>query len=529
MNTKATAGVKNASHTFLLFIMITSLICGALVMVIEVLGSRVIGPFFGASLFVWTSLITVTLVALSVGYAVGGIFSDRKNTPDYLYGIILLSGLLVVLIPMFKLTVLKACVPLGLRLGSLTSSAILFGPSLFLLGCVSPYIIKIATREIKNIGRTVGLFYALSTVGSFIGTVCTGFLLIAYFQVNQIFLAVGTLLIALSVFYFVVFRRLVLVTAVLVIPFLVPSGVGPTSKVMDNGTTVTKIFSKENFYGTIMVLDYSYGEKHTRELVIDGMVQGGIDMNNGLSVYDYTYYLQHIPYLMNPVGKKCLAIGLGAGVIPAWYEKMGVRTDVVDINPDVVGIARKYFGFATAGNVIVEDARYYLNTNNKRYDYVLLDVFNGDTTPGHVLSREALQLIDRHLTKDGILAINLIGNVKHDTFMTASVIRTLTEIFASVRLYPCFDLQGNDGMGNIIVIAGNRALPHITPEQFSQFPIHPLAASTCAFKMDTFQFPRETPAIVLTDDYNPIDFYDVSLKEQLRMNILKVTDWDIFI
>ncbi len=134
-------------------------------MVVEVLGSRVVGPFFGVSLFVWTSLIAVTLIALAAGYAVGGFLADRRGTPSTLYAIIFAAGLLVLLIPMLKMPVLKLAMALGLRTGSFTATLVLFGPSLFLLGCVSPILVKIATRELANLGRTVGGFYALSTVG----------------------------------------------------------------------------------------------------------------------------------------------------------------------------------------------------------------------------------------------------------------------------------------------------------------------------------------------------------------------------
>jgi len=132
---------------------ITAAICGAFVMVLEVLGSRVIGPFFGVSLFVWTSLITVTLVALSIGYAAGGVLSDKKSSPDYLYGIILLSGILVMLIPVVRRPVLLAFQSYGLRMGSFLSTSLLFGPSLILLGCVSPYIVRLAAKEIRSFGR----------------------------------------------------------------------------------------------------------------------------------------------------------------------------------------------------------------------------------------------------------------------------------------------------------------------------------------------------------------------------------------
>src|SRR3972149_400313 len=120
-------------NSFIAFLIATAALCGALVMVLEVLGSRVIGPFFGVSLFVWTSLITVTMVALAAGYAIGGRLSDRKSSPDWLYGIILLSGILVILIPALKGPVIQICLPLGLRWGSLISAFILFGPALFLL------------------------------------------------------------------------------------------------------------------------------------------------------------------------------------------------------------------------------------------------------------------------------------------------------------------------------------------------------------------------------------------------------------
>ena len=109
------------SRPFLLYLILTSLLCGSLVMVIEVLGSRVIGPFFGASLFVWTALITVTLVALAAGYSVGGVFADRQRSPNRLYTIILVAGILVLLIPLLKLPVLKLTMPLGVRGGALAA------------------------------------------------------------------------------------------------------------------------------------------------------------------------------------------------------------------------------------------------------------------------------------------------------------------------------------------------------------------------------------------------------------------------
>lgn len=518
------------SRVFLSYLVLTTTICGALIMVLEVLGSRVIGPFFGVSLFIWTSLITVTLIALALGYAVGGLISDKHKSPDYLYAIILISGILVLLIPLIKGPVLKVCLSLGLRSGAFLGSALLFGPPLFFLGCVSPYIVRIAVKETIHLGRTVGIFYALSTVGSFLGTVLTGFVLIAYFRVNTIFTVIGILLIAVSAIYFSLFRKRWYLLIIVFIPLFLIHQEPQRTKVMQNGTRVTEVFSRDTFYGTLKVVDYSAGNLHTRELIIDGLVQGGIDMKNRLPVYEFLYFMERLPYGINPGGEKCLVIGLGAGVVPMWFEKMGIKTDVVDINPHVVEVAREYFGFGISGEVVISDARAFLATAKGRYDYVILDVFNGDTTPSHILSIEALRLLKERMTEQGILTVNLIGSLKGETFMTVSTIRTLERVFRTVIVYPMFSPEEGDGIGNLEVIAYDHPFPPLNLESVINLPTHPFAQDRVRkYLGKNVVFPSAAPFVVLSDDYNPVDFYDLSLREKLRKNILENTDWDILI
>ncbi len=519
------------SQSFVYYLIFTALTCGALVMVIEVLGSRVLGPFFGVSLFVWTSLITVTLVALAAGYAAGGVLSDKRGSPDYLYGIILASGFFALLMPLIKGSVLKTCLPLGLRAGALAGALLLFGPSLFLLGCVSPYLVKIAAKEMKNIGRTVGVFYAVSTVGGVLGTVVTGFILIAHLGVNRIFAVIGLMLIFLALVYFLFFRRRWRpLLFLLVVPVFLLQAAPTVSKVMADGTRVTKVFDKDGFYGTVKVVDYSFGTAHTRELIIDGFVQGGVDVNSGMSVYEYSYFMQFLPYGLNPSGKNCLVIGLGAGLVPMWYESRGIKTDVVDIDPNIPDIAARYFGFHVTGDVFISDARYYLGNTDRKYDYIVLDVFNGDTTPGHVLSVEAMRLLSGRLTPKGILVINLAGSLTRETFMTASVVRTVKSVFKTVAVHPVFSPEEGEGWGNMAVVAYNYPFAPFNPEAGRPFPVHSLAAEGVRRFLGTaFSFSNDVDAVILSDDYNPIDVYDAWLKENIRKNILQNTDWDILI
>lgn len=519
------------SHSLLLisFLMITAILSGAMVMVIEVLGSRVLTPFFGASLFVWTSLITVTLVALAVGYAAGGIFSDKKSNPGYLYGIIFIAGILVLLIPQTKSIILTTFMPLGLRSGSLLSSTLLFGPSLFLLGCVSPFIVKIAAREIRNVGRTVGIFYSISTIGSFLGTVLTGFVLIAYFSVDRIFQFVGFSLVCLSVFYFVIFGKQWFVALILVLSPLVFDSHVPVRKIRASGTKVTEMFSSDTFYGNVKVVDYSFEEKHTRELMIDGLMQSGIDMRSRESIFGITYFLEFLPYGVNPFGKKCLVLGLGAGVVPMWYEERGIMADVVEINQKVVDIAEKYFAFKISGDMIVEDARYYLMNTQKKYDYIIVDVASGDVYPSHVFSIEAFQLIKRRLADNGILSMNIIGSTSRDTMITASIIKTLQAVFSVVKMYPTVPPQA-DTVQNLVVVAYNNPALSFSADRVNSFPVHPFVRPLVRELLGKeFVFPYNTPSLLLSDNFNPIDFLGIWVKEQLRKQSLLITDHELLI
>ncbi|HUI46782.1 MAG TPA: fused MFS/spermidine synthase [Nitrospirota bacterium] len=516
------------SPMFLIFLLATALICGAQVMVVEVLGSRVISPFFGASLFIWTSLIAVTLVGLALGYMAGGGLSDLYESPAYLYTIIFLAGIVIYCIPILKKPVFELTVPLGLRFGALTASALLFGVPHFLLGCVSPYIIRIAAKEMQKLGRTVGLFYAVSTIGSFFGTILTGFFLISFFKVNQIFAIISLILILLSVIFFIFFRKRYLFFVLLVVPVLLPSAKDIRTMSPYYGQTITKMYDHDTFYGNIKVIETSYpNNMRIREMLLDGAIQGGIDVANGMPVYNYYYYLQYIPFSLNAQGKYCLVMGLGTGIIPLWYEKMGIQTDVVDINPEVFAVAKKYFGFHTKGENIVADARYFLSLTKKKYDYIILDVFNGDALPEHLLSLESFELISQHLNDRGILGINYVGSIKHDTFITSSIVKTLRTVFSTVEIFPTFDPENpysqNFGIGNLEIFAYNFPSAPLNRKQLQSFPFHPQASSARDNIGIKFSFPYGTPGTILTDNYDPIDTLDLRVKEEIRKRVLAST------
>lgn len=513
------------------FLYFTSLLCGTLVMVIEVLGSRVLGPFFGVGLFVWTSLIAVTMIALAAGYAVGGILSDRRGEPDLLYGLVAAAGLLTLLVPYAKGPVLKGCMALGLRTGAFASSLVLFGPPLLLLGCVSPWLVRVAAREMHNLGRTVGTLYAVSTVGSVAGTVGAGFFLIARMGVDRIFTLTGVLLLLLGASWFVLFRRRLAAVAVLLPSLFAWPSEAPFVKLLPTGTQVRIVAKKDGFYGNKKVVDYSFGPFRTRELLIEGQIQGGVDLATGQSIGAYPYVLADLPRLIRPGGNRCLVVGLGAGVIPRMYGEAGVAVDAVDIDPEVVALARDWFGYlpGPGGRVATGDARRFLLENGDRYDYLVLDVFGGDATPGHLLSREAFALVKERLLTGGVLAINLLGGVDDPMGTAPSVVRTLRSLFDQVDAYPNFDPKGSDRSGNISIVAYDGPRTLLPERHFASRTLHPFVRETlvplAGWRHD---FPPGSGRL-LTDDFNPSDCTDLELKEKFRRVILSITDWDVLV
>ncbi|TAN62636.1 hypothetical protein EPN18_04375 [bacterium] len=513
------------------YLVVTAFVSGTIVMVIELIGSRVIGPPFGVSLFVWTSLITVTLVSLAVGYWLGGRLSDANASHTALFVIILAAGLCLAIVPLIKSAVIDFSLSFGLRAGSLASSTVLFAPPLLLLGMVTPYVVKLYITDTSfGIGKTVGWLYSVSTAGSFVGTVLTGFVLIPNIGVNKIIYLSSLVLVASAVVYFAWFKRR-LVAIILVLAPVVPSFYTPGLPAFNrpDGTSVELVEKEDTAYGQIKVVDYSYGREHLREFLSDSIIQGGIDVNTGLSIASYTYYIERLSRAYNKTAKNALVVGLGAGLIPSNLQKYyGIKTDVVEISPSVVKTAEKYFAFdGSKVKVHVQDGRYFLKTSSDIYDIIVLDAFSGDITPGHLMSVEAFSLIKKRLATGGVLLINFIGgNMPDDKFVLTSLYGTLSPVFKNIDVYSQDNYFAKEpSVVNIVFVAHDAAVldeAALMPGWSAQ-PVHtPLRADIDGIYKR--KVAVEKGPIIFTDDYNPADFFDMRLRERFRALTLNSAD-----
>jgi spermidine synthase len=475
---------------------VVAFLTGSAVMVVEILGTRVIGPVFGVSLFVWSALIAVTLCSLAAGYYVGGAMADRRPTRRLLAGAVIAGGLLLGLAAPASSVVLPLGERMGPRLGPLVAAIGLFGPALAALGMVGPIVVRLATNDLHATGHRVGTVYAVSTAGSLLATLVTAFVLIPAFETSHIL--AGTALVVLAVGAVPLVRRGQRGAALLlVVPFL---GLAAPEPKLPAGIAI--VARTQSPYGSVEVIDDS--NRKVRFLRADHSIIGGAFTEDRTAPFAFLHILESLRFL-RPQAKELLQIGLGAGSLASSLRPFGIKVDVVEIDPEVVRMAKQYFGFSTDGNVYVEDARTYMRRTNRTYDLIVHDTFTGGATPEHLLSVEVLRRARSLLRPGGILALNIPGYVDGPKAAASeAVARALHNVFPVVRAFQDADPATNrwGGFANIVFFASDTPIDLQIPDN-AQFE-----DDTCKDILQSFtkwEVLRTVPAgPLLTDQWNPL-------------------------
>jgi spermidine synthase len=406
---------------------LTVFVSGAVVMLVEILGTRILGPVFGVSLFVWSALLSVTLAALAVGYYVGGRVVDRTPTPRLLGAVVAAGGVLLGGVPWLGRTVLEAVDGLGPRAGPLLGALLLFAPSLTVLGMVGPVAVRLATTELNATGQRVGSIYAVSTAGSLAGTFVTAFLLIPAFETDQILLGSAVLLIVTGAVSLARRGRAVALLG-LIVPLLAN---GVSRPELPAGIQIRA--RARSPYGLVEVIDDS--TRGVRFLRADHSLVGTQFLGDHTSAFGFQHLLEALRFA-RPRAQELLVIGLGSGSLATALAPHGIRADIVEIDPAVVEFAERYFGFVPEGEVHVEDARTFLRHTERQYDLIVHDTFTGGAAPEHLLSLEVLERVHELLRPNGVLALNFVGYQRGPHVAgSQAVARTLRAVFHTVRSF----------------------------------------------------------------------------------------------
>ena len=492
---------------------VTAGVTGAAVMIVEILGARMLAPYVGTSHFVWTAQIAVTLVALACGYYLGGRLVGRSTKLGRLYGAIAVAAAFLSCTVAAREWVVYRFLSLPLPVGSLLSSTFLFFVPLCLLAMTGPFLVRVVTRSVSEVGGNVGRLSSVSTIGSFLGTVAIGYVLIPLLPNSVTMYGTSAVLIALALSYFLLWSRKASSlggTAAVAVIGLVIGALGVHAEGFRN-PALEELYRGNSSFGLLQVLQVK--DQPSRLYLSDYLIQNTYDVRQGRSMSMFTYMLSGLARAYAPRLDRVLCIGMGVGIVPRELAREGAAVDVVEINPAVVPIAQKYFDLDPgAFRLFIGDGRYFLNKSTDTYDAVILDAFLGDSSPSHLMSREAFQAIRRVLSPDGVLVMNTFADFTSGSdFAGASLAKTLAAVFPSVRIH------GSRG-GNTLFVASPRAeLSIVHPPAFADVHADALAEVREAYAR--LWEPNPAHGIVLTDDYNPVEFYDAANREKFRRSL----------
>jgi predicted membrane-bound spermidine synthase len=477
---------------------------GAATLVIEVSGNRLLAPLFGNSLYTWTALIGVVLVAMSVGDLVGGLLVDRAPRTSILGYLLLAAAAWTLLVPVIHRMLPATTASAGVISGPLLASLALFAIPACLLASASPFIVRLISRitEDHEIGRSAGIVGMLATLGSFVGTFVTGFWLIPQFGVRAIFLMTGLLVAGLGAAVLATGRGGGVRRAV---ALLVVAGIAAASLVAAPGPVDGLLHERQTFYHDVRVEEWTteYGER-VRGLKLDTTLEGGQYVETGNVFMPCNLYWR-LAEEYGPRLDHALFLGGGGFGMPEDFSRRhpAALADVVELDPAVIDVGRTYFRLDEFPRVrpIAADARRFLAGSDTTYDMIFCDAYHGlRNIPAHLVTREFFALAKARLADDGVFLANVISPVTGDRAdLFRSLLRTVRTEFAHTEVYSVAN-QPLDRANNVIIMAGNRPLSRrtdTTPDDVTTYLL--------STRIDPGIYEPLT-GVVFTDDHNPSEY-----------------------
>ncbi len=512
------AGASISMATVLIYVI--AFVTGAIVMSFEMLGSRYLNPYFGSGIYTWASLISTVLMALTLGYFLGGWLADRNPSTGVLGGTVLIGSVYMLVLPYFAEPMLEFLLEDidDVRAGSLVASvAILLFPVTF-FGMYSPFAIRLMLRSALRSGTVSGTVYGVSTFGSIVGTLGTTFYLIPMIGTRAITLSLGAagvvcglILIGLG---HAARRTAVTVGAALALLLAGAPASAQDEPLIDESVRAALLKRRD---GRLAHVESEYNDiyitKRKNELTMSFQLKGWDYTESIANLTDaddlplpYAQVMTSASVLYPQSIKKILMIGLGGGSLSTYYGRAmpDVTIDTVELDQRVIDVAKEYFALRETPRVryLAADGRVFLHRSKDRYDLILLDAYRGGYVPFHLLTKEFYTLVKNRLTPGGAVAFNV-----HDgTKLYHSTVRTLLEVFPTLDLYP-------SGVGEVIAT--------VTADPTFDRELLPVRAAALQERYN-FRFPlpavlkrrmanpqgEAKGGVLFTDDFAPVNLYN---------------------
>lgn len=482
------------------FLLLLTFLSGAMVMVFEIIGARILAPYIGTSFFVWTALIGFVLASLSLGYYLGGKWIDHKaemSLPAFAFLGASISLLLVLVIKDYFLHWVLDHV-IGIKAASVISSFVLFVPASIFLGMIAPMVSKLLLVELPNAGKTIGNVFAWGSIGSLLGTFLAGFYLLPNYSLTYILASLCFISAIIALAIFISKKKWLLSGIALLIIIL-----GIWALIFDKNSS-PYTYQYESQYNSIKVfptIDYLSGDSIL-------MMQLGLQRAGGMSLsgrplpFNYLYYFRLAEHF-NPNFRNSLMLGGAAYSFPKYYMDAysEAQLDVIEIDKEVTRIAEEYFNLRPHKNlhIIHEDARTYINTCQEKYDVIYSDTFrNAISLPYQLTTVEAIQKQYDLLNEGGLVLVNVIQAVegKSSLFLQAEL-KSFMQVFPQVYLFADRGPNHRKEIQSTIILA----IKSNDPYSFNSIDT---SLDSLLAKRVIEQIPLTQD--ILTDDYAPVDY-----------------------
>jgi spermidine synthase len=513
--------VNRSVHTPRWFLLVTALVTGAVVMALEILGSRLLAPVFGNSLFVWGALIGVILAAMSGGYAFGGWVSDRYPGAQVLAGLLLFSGAWTFLIAWLGQPVLFAVAKAieDPRWGPCVAAALLLGPPAFGLSGVLPAMLRLAVLDLEYFGRHTGRMIALSTMGSLAGTWGTAFFFLSWIGSQALVAWLGAIQVGLGLWWLVrgtTARPVVIGLIILCIGGLGAGALSPIQKLK------APVYQEDSPYQQVRIRD----DDLFRYLVLDRTFHAVMWKADPVALFLPYSQLMVASLALVPEPKRGLILGHGGGSLAKWVANRWpeLELDVVEFDPVVVRMAEEYFAYQPPPqhHVHARDARVFLNSTERTYDFIWVDAFARHMIPFHLTTVEFFAELRAHLSPMGVLAVNLASSGEGGDLLRANaVVQTMKGSFPHVESFavkgPWKSAQVKSE--NLIFFAGAPLARHqlaVTADKVNVLVEQQRLPFEAIALLSTHRAEPWEAGVVLTDNYAPYDLLIGSTVQEVQ-------------
>lgn len=496
---------------------------GAAVLIFEVAAVRLFAPYFGSSLYVLSSVLTVILAALSLGYFYGGRLADRLPYFLPLYSIIMGAGALMLILLYTALQILPYTTGIfSILSGPLVMAVAIFFVPAFMLGIDSPFVIKLISERTDqdHNGAVVGSTFFWSTVGSIVGSISAGFILIPTFGLTATIASISMFLIVWSAGAVITLHYTtpnvhtpvsIQHVLLLITTFVVIGGIGlyGTLTYTPHNERITTLYQTDGYYSNIHVYEQTAGTTTYRFLKRDTNHSSAILPGSDVVVFPYAQLANDYTNMV-PDATSYLVLGGGAYTIPRHLHTFdpALTIDVVELEPSLAEVAYTYFELPKTPNInlIEGDARRFLQTSTSTYDVIFSDVMNsGHYIPPHLSTVEFFTAMKQRLNPDGVAFINFIGNLNTtDRTLSGSMIRTIASIFPNYELVALYG-PTNPDIQNLVFVVRHDDQPISFTDETIVYPLIQIPSQLVTnLLVDTAQFNLTTQDI-FTDNHSSIE------------------------